>query len=121
MPYVPNALRYSADDLLKFCSWQMVERDASVKLAHQPTWSSADGRVSIGFFWIVGESPHGRRLNSTGATFGFTSVCDLYPDAKVAVVVLANKNADRAQESLRALSADIVSLLRPSAQKPEGS
>lgn len=115
MPYVANALRYSADDLLKFCSWQMVERDASVKLAHQPTWSSTDGRVSIGFFWIMGDSPHGRRLNSTGATYGFTSACDLYPDEKVAVVVLANKNADRAQESLRALSADIVGLLRPSA------
>jgi CubicO group peptidase (beta-lactamase class C family) len=115
MPYAVNALRYGADDLLKFCSWQMLEQSASVKLAHQPTWSSADGRVSIGFFWVVGDSPQGRRLNSTGATFGFTSLCDLYPDEKVAVVVLANKNADRAQESLRALSADIVSSLRPSA------
>lgn len=117
MPYVVNALRYSADDLLKFCAWQMLEQSASVKLAHQPTWSSADGRVAIGFFWVIGDSAHGRRLNSTGATYGFASLCDLYPDAKIAVVALANKNADGAQESLRALSADIVSTLRPSAGK----
>jgi serine-type D-Ala-D-Ala carboxypeptidase/endopeptidase len=117
MPFLVNALRYSADDLLKFCSWQSLEQSASVKLAHQPAWSSADGRVSIGFFWVAVSSAHGRRLNSTGATYGFASLCDLYPDEKIAVVALANKNADGAQESLRALSAGIVSLLRPSAGK----
>jgi hypothetical protein len=113
MQYPANTLRYSAEDLLKYASWQLVERDASVKLAHQPAWSAPDGRVSVGFFWIIGNSQQGRRLLSTGDTFGFSSTCDLYPEAKLAVVVLANKNADGAQESLRALSARIVKLLRP--------
>ena len=113
MQYPANTLRYSAEDLLTFASWQLMERDASVKLAHQPAWSAPDGRVSVGFFWIIGNSQHGRRLLSTGDTFGFSSTCDLYPEAKLAVVVLANKNADGAQESLRALSARIVRLLRP--------
>lgn len=112
--YASSTLRYSADDLLKFCAWQMVERDASVKLAHQPTWSHPEGRVSLGFFWVLGDSAHGRRLLSTGATYGFASVCDLYPEAKVAVVLLANKSAAGAQETLRALSANIVASLRPS-------
>jgi CubicO group peptidase (beta-lactamase class C family) len=111
--FASSSLRYSADDLLTFCAWQMVERDASVKLAHQPTWSGPGGRVAMGFFWVLGESTHGRRLISEGDTYGFASVCDLYPEAKVAVVLLANKNADRAQETLRALSASIVSALRP--------
>lgn len=113
MQFASNSLRYSADDLLKFCSWQMVERDASVKLAHQPTWSRPDGRVSLGFFWVLGESAHGRRLIYTGSTYGFASLCDLYPDAKVTVVLLANKSAAGAQESLRALSAKIIGVLRP--------
>jgi CubicO group peptidase (beta-lactamase class C family) len=112
--FAANTLRYSADDLLKFCWWQMMERDASVKLAHQPTWSSPDGRVSMGFFWVLGGSQHGRRLIAAGSTYGFTSLCDLYPDAKVALVLLANKNADGAQDSLRALSASIIASLRPS-------
>ncbi len=108
-----GSLRYSTDDLLKYAAWQLAERDASVKLAHKATWSTTDGRQSVGFFWIMGESPHGRRLYHSGLTYGFASTCELYPDAKIAVVLLANKATDGAQESLRALSKQIVSLLRP--------
>lgn len=113
MGHATNSLRYSADDLLRFASWQLVERDASVKLAHKPTWTSRDGRGALAHYWIVGESPHGRRLVVTGSTYGFAGVCELYPDAQLALVLLVNKNAEGAQESLRALSASIVSLLRP--------
>jgi CubicO group peptidase (beta-lactamase class C family) len=114
MQFAASTLRYSADDLLKFCAWQMVERDASVKLAHQPAWSRPNVSLSLGFHWLMGESAQGRRLFSTGVTYGFASLCDQYPDAKVAVVLLANKSAAGAQENLRALSAKIVGLLRPS-------
>ncbi len=118
--FASSTLRYSGDDLLKFCSWQMMERDASVKLAHQPTWTRPDGRGSLGFFWALGDSAQGRRLSATGATYGFASVCDQYPDAKVAVVLLSNKAAAGAQETLRALSANIVGLLRPAAEGEAG-
>jgi serine-type D-Ala-D-Ala carboxypeptidase/endopeptidase len=111
-------LRYSASDLLNFASWQMAERDASVKFAHRPTWTQPDGRQSMAYHWIVGESPRGRLLRQTGSTFGFTSLLEVYPDAKIAIVLLANKNADGAQESLRALSADIVTSLRPATESP---
>lgn len=109
-------LRYGASDLLNFAAWQMAERDASVKLAHRPTWTQPDGRRSMAYHWIVGESPQGRMLRQTGSTFGFTSAVEIHPEAKIALVLLANKNADGAQESLRALSADIVSSLRPAAE-----
>jgi CubicO group peptidase (beta-lactamase class C family) len=111
--YASGSLRYSAEDLLRFASWQMAERDASVKLAHQPTWQTLDRRQAIAFYWIIEKSPHGRRLRYSGGTFGFASVCDLYPDAGVAVVLLSNKAADGAQETLRALSAKIVDLTAP--------
>lgn len=115
MGFASNALRYSADDFLKFASWQLVERDASVKLAHKPTWKSRDGRNGLAYYWIVGESPHGRRVYVTGGTYGFAGLCELYPDAQLALVLLTNKNADGAQESLRTLSARIVELLKPAA------
>lgn len=111
--YASGSLRYSTKDLLRYASWQVVERDASVKLAHQPTWQSPDGRQGVAFYWIVGESPQGRRLRYSGGTSGFASICDLYPEAGVAVVVLSNKAADGAQESLRALSAEIARLAAP--------
>jgi serine-type D-Ala-D-Ala carboxypeptidase/endopeptidase len=118
MSLASASLRYSADDLLKYASWQLVERDASVKLAHQPTWKTPDGRQAVAFYWLLLESPHGRRLQYSGGTYGFASVCDLYPDAKVALVLLSNKAADGAQETLRALSAAIASLARPEKESP---
>lgn len=111
--YPSMGLRYSAQDLLTFAAWQLAERDASSKLAHRPTWTLPDGRQGVGIFWIVMDSPRGRRLWYAGATFGFASLVELYPDEKLAVVLLSNKFADGAQESLRALSAEIVGLLRP--------
>jgi D-alanyl-D-alanine-carboxypeptidase/D-alanyl-D-alanine-endopeptidase len=113
MQFASGSLRYSTQDLLRYASWQVVERDASVKLAHQPTWQSQDRTQGVAFYWIIGNSPQGRRLRYSGATSGFASMCDLYPDAGIAVVLLSNKAADGAQESLRALSANIVGLLAP--------
>ena len=111
--WATGSLRYSADDLLKYAAWQMAEKDASVKFAHRATWSTPDQRDSIGLYWLTNPSPQGRRVYYSGGTFGFAGVCDLYPDAHVAVVLLANKNAERAQGALRALSAKIVALARP--------
>jgi len=113
MAWPSGSLRYSTDDLLRFASWQLVERDASVKLAHQPTWSTPDGRQSLALYWIVSDTPQGRRLQYSGGTYGFASTVELYPDAQLALVLLTNKAADGAQDTLRTLSARIVDVLRP--------
>ena len=113
MQLASNTLRYSADDLLKFCSWQMVERDASVKLAHQPTWSTPDRTQSVALFWIVSETPRGRRVHYASGTYGFSSLLEFYPEQKLAIVALSNKAAEGAQDNLRALAAKIVEELRP--------
>jgi hypothetical protein len=91
----------------------MVERDASVKLAHRPTWHTPDRRQAVALYWIVEESPLGRRLRFSGETNGFASYVELYPDARLALVLLTNKAADGAQESLRALSAKIAGSFKP--------
>jgi len=113
MSWATGSLRYSAEDLLKYAAWQMSEKDASVKFAHRPTWSTPDQTESIALFWITRDSPQGRRVYFSGGTFGFASVCDLYPESRVAVVLLANKHTERAQDALRAMSAKIVALARP--------
>jgi len=105
-------LRYSTDDLLRFAAWQLVERDASVKVAHQPTWFTPDRSESIALQWLVSDTSRGRRLSASGGTYGFASVIELYPDAKLALVLLANKAAAGAQDSLRALAAKMVEELR---------
>lgn len=106
-------LRYSAASLLRYASWQLVERDASVKLAHQPTWSTPDRQESVAMFWIVTDTPRGRRLDYSGGTYGFSSLIELYPEAKLAIVALSNKAAAGGQGGLRALTAKLIEELRP--------
>jgi len=113
MAWTWGSLRYSTDEILRFAAWQMVERDASVKLAHQPTWSTGEGGQSVAMYWIRSETPRGLRLHFSGGTYGFASAVELFPDEKLAVVLLSNRAADGAQETLRALSAKIVEQLRP--------
>lgn len=115
MAHTWGSLRYSTEDLLRYASWQLVERDASVKLAHQSTWDTPDGRQSVAMFWIRSETEQGRRLYFSGSTWGFVSCIELYPDAQLALVLLSNKDASGGQESLRALSAKFVEVLRPAA------
>ena len=115
MAWPSIGLRYSTDDLLRFAAWQLVERDASVKVAHQPTWFTPDRSESIALHWLVSDTSRGRRLNASGGTYGFASVIELYPDAKLALVLLANKAAAGAQDGLRALAAKMVEELRPEA------
>ena len=90
-----------------------VERDASVKVAHQPTWFTPDRGESIALHWLVSDTSRGRRLNASGGTYGFASNIELYPDAKLALVLLSNKAAEGAQDHLRALAAKLVEELRP--------
>jgi CubicO group peptidase (beta-lactamase class C family) len=113
MAWPSIGLRYSADDLLRYATWQLVERDASVKLAHQPTWYTPDRSQSIALYWVVSDTSRGRRLNSSGGTYGFTADVELYPDARLALVLLSNKSTEGAQDSLRALAAKMVEELRP--------
>ena len=119
MTYASVGLRYSTDALLRYAAWQLVERDASVKLAHQPTWYTPDRRQSVAMFWIVSETPRGRRLQYSGGTYGFTSMVALLPEAKLAIVLLSNKAAEGAQDTLRVLSAEIVERLRPEPVSPQ--
>jgi len=118
MTYPSVGLRYSTEALLRYAAWQLVERDASVKLAHQPTWYTPDRRQSVAMYWIVSDTPRGRRLQYSGGTYGFTSMVALLPEAKLAIVLLSNKAAEGAQDTLRALSAKIVEQLRPEPVSP---
>jgi len=101
MSWASVALRYSTEDLLKYASWQVVERDASVKFAHPAHLVDARSQTVGGVLL-----DHQRvAAGAAAAVFGwdgwFVSVCDLYPDRTIAVVLLSNKAAAGAQETLR--------------------
>jgi CubicO group peptidase (beta-lactamase class C family) len=100
-------LRYSTDDMLKYVMHQLDERDAAVSLSHQSTWDTLDKQQSIGFFWIASKVDGGRRLRYSGSTPGFTSFCDLYPEQRIGIVLLANNCDAGSQDRLKKASEEI--------------
>ena len=84
-----------------------------MKLAHQPTWSTPDKQQAVAMFWIVSETPRGRRLHYSSGTYGFSSLVELYPEQKLAIVALSNKAGEGPRDDLRALATKIHAELRP--------
>ena len=111
-----GGLSYRAADMLKYAAYQLAEPDAAVRLTHQGTWFTLDRKLSIGFFWIIGQTPTGgRRLRYSGGTYGFSSFCDLYPEDRLGVVLLSSVADPSAQDDLQALSETLVTQLRAKA------
>lgn len=85
----------SADDVVRWD--RALETHALVRPATQEqAWTPAvlaDGRpTEHGFGWFVGQDAHGRRQWHTGTTRGFRNAIVRYPDRRVTVIVLTNRN-----------------------------
>ncbi len=106
-----GGLRYSITDLLKYAAYQLDESNKVVKLSHQPTWGTADNQ-SFGLNWFLNKTIDSkRRVEHSGGTFGFASFCDLYPDQKTGLVLLANDADQSTQNQLDELSKNIMDVL----------
>ena len=107
-----GGLRFSVADMTKYIAFQLDERDETVALSHKATWQTLDRQHSVGLYWNISKTDRGRRLSSSGGTFGFSSFCDIYPDQKLGIVLLANKSDETAQDGLRKASESIVEAIR---------
>ncbi|MFD2935918.1 serine hydrolase [Spirosoma flavum] len=106
-----GGLRYSTTDLLKYAAYQLDESNEAVKLSHQSTWGNADNQ-SFGLNWFLNKTIDSkRRIEHSGGTFGFASFCDLYPDQKTGLVLLANDADQSTQNQLDELSKKIMAVL----------
>ncbi|WP_460961789.1 serine hydrolase [Spirosoma litoris] len=103
-----GGLRYSATDLLKYAAYQLDERNKAVQLTHQLTWGDP-GNQAFGLNWFLHKTIDSKRqVEHSGGTFGFASYCDLYPDQKVGLVLLANDADQATQYQLGELSKKIM-------------
>ncbi|MVM33042.1 serine hydrolase [Spirosoma sp. HMF4905] len=103
-----GGLRYSATDLLKYAAYQLDERNKAVQLTHQLTWGNFDNQA-FGLNWFLHKTIDSKRqVEHSGGTFGFASFCDLYPDQKVGLVLLANDADQETQYRLGELSKKIM-------------
>lgn len=106
--------RYSTNDMLRYAALQLNEKDPAVALNHKGTWFTLDKKTWVALNWIVSELPAGgRQLRTSGGTFGFSSVIQLYPERKLAIVLLANRSTPTAQGKLSEAAGRIVDALAP--------
>jgi D-alanyl-D-alanine-carboxypeptidase/D-alanyl-D-alanine-endopeptidase len=76
-------------DMLKYTRWHLDERDAAVRLTHQPQWR-IDGNYSLGLNWQMLTLPNYRMIWQEGGVPGFTSYCVLYPELDLGIVAFTN-------------------------------
>lgn len=104
--------RYSVADMLRYAALQLDERDPAMRLSHEGSWFTLDRNNAIALSWIATYFPEGgRRYHYSGGTFGFASYMAIYPERKLAIVLLANKSGDTAQGRLGEIAARIADTL----------
>lgn len=102
-PYVDNSLKWAgggflttAEDLVRFgdaiATGQLIRRETAESL-----WSPmrlSDGRATgYGIGWVVRRDPAGRRwVGHSGGSMGGTAYLVVYPEARLAVALLANSD-----------------------------
>ncbi len=105
--------RYSAAAMLRYAELHLDESDPAVRLSHEGSWFTLDRRTFVAMPWIVTTLPDGgRRLQYSGGTFGFASFMALWPERRLAIVLLANKSSDTAQDRLGEMAVQIAELLQ---------
>ena len=112
-------LKYSTADMLKYLQYQVAEKDAAVRLSHQPAWGNPDSEAMALNWQLDRTIDRQRKLQTSGGAFGFASFCVLYPDTKLGIVLLANESDPATQEKLEELSEKLLVALRgiPPAQQ----
>ncbi len=103
--------RYSMADMLRYAALQLDEKDPAVALSHQGTWFTLDRKTWVALNWIGTALPGGgRQLRTSGGTFGFAGVIQLYPERGLAVVLLTNRATRTAQDRLGGIADRIAAL-----------
>ncbi|MCX8475011.1 MAG: serine hydrolase [Sphingomonas sp.] len=109
--------RYSMADMLRYAALQLNEKDPAVALSHKGSWFTLDRKTSVALNWISTDLPGGgRQLRTSGGTFGFSSVMQLYPERGLGIVLMANRSTPTAQGKLSEIADKIAAALAPTPQ-----
>lgn len=105
---VAASIASTSSDMLKYMAFQLNEKNAAVKLSHQPTFGKIeDGAVALN--WKVKKTEDGRRsISHTGGSLGFSSYMVFYPDLNSGIVLLSNEADQNTQNELIVLADKIL-------------
>lgn len=115
MPYLTapvivaaGGLRYSPADMARYIGMQLDPKNSAVARTHELAWGTI-GEGAMGYNWNVDRTVDGEpRMITSGGTFGFSSLVDLYPASRYGIVFLTNRGGGNTQGELAALSERIV-------------
>ncbi|SHH70025.1 serine hydrolase domain-containing protein [Flavobacterium defluvii] len=96
----------SISDMLKYMAFQLNEKDAAVKLSHEPTFGKAEDNA-IALNWKLKKTNNIMSISHTGGSLGFSSYMIFYPDLNSGIVLLSNEADQNTQNELIALS-DVI-------------
>jgi len=78
-------------DMLKYLETQLNGNNRIASISHEPSCEK-DGPCDFGLFWQIDHTYDKKRFYwHSGATFGFSAVCALYPDSDAGIIVLSNE------------------------------
>jgi CubicO group peptidase (beta-lactamase class C family) len=84
-----------------------------VKLSHRPTWSERGdgGGYAAGLNWQMLQSSGARTIWQSGDIAGYHSLCAVYPELKMGIVVLTNQDDRAAAARVAAVANEIARAL----------
>ena len=109
-----GALKTSVADMLKYIRWQVGEKDQSVRLSHQPT-TGEEGNYSAGLNWQMLRSSGNRVIWQDGSIPGSSSLCAVYPELDMGIIVLSNELDRTTSKRITSLVNDIMETISPRA------
>lgn len=110
MPYNPPILDAAGGiystvaDMIKYLKFHLDENDAVVALSHQVTTGNLK-EYAIGLNWQ--EQMNARKQKKiwqSGGSFGFSSYCVIYPELKIAIVMLTNESDQHSQGQMEEMA-----------------
>ncbi len=87
-----GAIRSSAADMINYLNYNINEKDAATKLAHQSTFNK-NSNVALAWHLIITKY-NNQLIWHNGGTFGFSSFCGLIKEQRTGVVVLSNSGTN---------------------------
>ncbi|WP_159451619.1 serine hydrolase domain-containing protein [Pedobacter africanus] len=103
-----GGLSSTLEDMLKYMDYQLAEADAAVKLSHRVIYGNVE-QGAYGFQWAIGKTRNwDYYIRADGGTEGFRTFFSLYPNDRIGIVLLSNKNDDKAGQDLYRLTVAIL-------------
>lgn len=110
MPYNPPLLDaaggiYSTvSDMISYLKFHLDESNEVVSMSHRVTTGNIK-EYAVGLNWQEQlTSRRQKKIWQSGGTFGFSSYCVIYPELKIAIVMLTNESDQRAQGEMEEMA-----------------